>query len=420
MAFERIPSRASHAGALLFAALACSGVRAADAGAALQQALVNDSEVALHLRTYYFDRHSPGDVVNAAWAAGGWLGYRSGWLGDMLRVGIVGYTSQPIWAPADTGGNGLLLPDQDAINVIGQAYASLKLADQVLTGGRFLVEQPEVNINDIRMVPNTFEGGKLSGKLGGVGYTAAYLNAMKPFAADKFSNFAAVANAVGDVSSPLWLIGFEGTPLAGAHWRASSYHVPNILTSTFADGYWQTAISPAYKLRLGAQAMYQSSTGSDALTGASFSTGVGGLKAELTSGGATAALAYNQTATGANWQSPYGGWPGYTFMIVKSFNRAGEKALLVGGTYDFAQQGLSGLVLNANIVFGRDAIDPGTGAALSNNTEYDMTLDYRFSAARWPAWARPLWLRVRAAHVDQGAAGDIDDYRIIVNYPMSW
>ncbi len=46
-----------------------------------------------------------------------------------------------------------------------------------------------------------------------------------------------------------------------------------------------------------------------------------------------------------------------------------------------------------------------------------MTVDYRFTAARWPEWARPLWLRARAAYVDQGAAGETNDYRIIINYP---
>ena len=35
-------------------------------------------EVTLHARTYYFDRLNPGDVTNAAWALGGWLGYSLG------------------------------------------------------------------------------------------------------------------------------------------------------------------------------------------------------------------------------------------------------------------------------------------------------------------------------------------------------
>jgi len=394
------------------------GAAEADEPSALSDALVRDSEVTLHLRSYYFDRHSPGPVVNAAWAAGGWLGYRSGWLGNLLQVGVVGYTSQPLWAPSDTGGSGLLQSNQDSISVIGQAYASLKLGEQRLTGGRFEVRQPEVNPNDSRMVPNTFEGGNFSGKLGPVNYFAAYLNAMKLLASDRFQDFATVAGAPAGVGSPMWLIGLDGTPMAGSKWRVSAFQVPDILQSIYGDGVWQTPLSPAYTLRLGAQAMAQRSTGSDALTGSSFSTSSAGVRAELVRGPATATLAYNQTASGATWRSPYGDWPGYTSMIVLKFFRAHERALLVGGKYDFADDGLPGLALNANVVFGRDAIDASTGAPLNDNTEYDLTLDYRFTAQRWPAWARPLWLRLRAVYVDQGAVGNINDYRVILNYPL--
>ncbi len=335
---NRAPRRRA-AACLALGTLLCLSAGAADEAGAVHKALVDDSEVLLHLRSYYFDRHKPGPVVNAAWAAGGWLAYTSGWLGDVLRIGAVAYTSQPIWAPDDTSGSLLLGPDQQSISVIGQAFVSLKLAGQVLTGGRFEVTQPEVNPNDVRMIPNTFEGGNLSGNIGstGIGYYAAYLNEMKTIASDDFDNFATVAGAPGGVSSPLWLLGFEAAPVADSKVRLSSYYVPDILTSSYADVTWLTTLSPSYKLRLGAQAMYQSSNGSNALTGSSFGTGVGGAKVDLIAGPATFTVAYNQTGRGANYQSPYGGWAGYTFMIVQSFNRAGEKALLVGGSYDFAR-----------------------------------------------------------------------------------
>ncbi len=39
--------------------------------------LGRDSEVTLHFRTYYFDRLNPKPPDNAAWAIGGWVGYRT-------------------------------------------------------------------------------------------------------------------------------------------------------------------------------------------------------------------------------------------------------------------------------------------------------------------------------------------------------
>jgi len=406
--------RCTAAAAGLALALAWGGT--ARASGSLADALGRDSEVTLHFRTYYFDRLNPGDVTNAAWAIGGWAGYRSGWIGDLLRFGVVGYTSQKLWGPLDKDGSGLLAPGQEPYSVIGESYASLKLWDQVLTGGRFLVAQPEINATDNRMTPITYSGGNLAGQLAGVDYYLAYLNATKPKTDERFIDFVEAAGINSTASEPMWLAGMAGAPSPELNWRLSSYYVPNVLNSNYADLSWRTALSDTYRLQLGAQAMYQRGVGSQLLTGKSFSTWSGGLKADLTAGGATATLAYQQTGSGSAYQTPYSGWAGYTYMIVKSFNQADMKAWLLGGNYDFAAQGLSGLALNAAVVYGYDAINASTGASQPNWTEYDLTLDYRFTSKQWPEWARPFWIRGRAAYVDMRSDGDIQDYRIILNY----
>jgi len=400
-------------GAALAAGLAGGAAQANDA---LSNALVRDSELNLHFRTYYFDRQNPGDVTNAAWAAGGWIGYQSGWLADMVRIGVVGYTSQRLWGPLDKDGSGLLAPQQDSYSVIGEAYASLKLWDQVLTGGRFQVYQPEISPTDIRMTPITYSGGNLAGKLGGIDYFAAYLNATKPRTSENFQNFTQAAGISGADGEPLWLFGVKGQPTENWLWSLSTYYVPDVLSSTYGDTSWLTPLSADYKLRLGAQLMFQNGVGQELLTGPDFSTWSGGVKADLIAGPATLTTVYQQTGSGGNYQTPYSGWAGYTFMIVKAFNLANQKAFLLGGTYDFASMGAPGLALNANIVYGWDAIDPASGADQPNWTEYDLTVDYRFAAKTWPEWARPFWIRGRAAYVDQRSAGNIEDYRIIVNY----
>jgi len=400
-------------GAALSAGLICGGAQANDP---LANALVRDSVVDLNFRTYYFDRLNPGDVTNAAWAVGGWIGYRSGWLADVFRVGVVGYTSQRLWGPLDKDGSGLLAPGQEPYSVFGQAYASLKLWNQTLTGGRFLVTQPEINLSDIRMTPITYSGGNLSGRLAGIDYFAAYLNATKPRNSDTFQNFAEAAGVTGVEGEPLWLFGVAGQPTEDWQWKFSTYYVPNLLSSTYADTAWLTPLSADYQLRLGAQAMYQTSVGANLLSGSSFSNWSGGIKADLIAGPAVLTAVYNQTGAEANYQNPYSSWAGYTNMIVKAFNRAGMKAALIGGSYDFAAASAPGFGVIANVVYGWDSIDPDTGAGEPNWTEYDLTLDYRFSAKTWPEWARPFWIRGRAAYVDQRSDGNIQDYRIIVNY----
>ena len=77
---------------------------------------------------------------------------------------------------------------------------------------------------------------------------------------------------------------------------------------------------------------------------------------------------------------------------------------------------LKRLVMLAPANYGSKLAATGTGAAEPNWTEYDLTLDYRFAAKTWPAWAQPFWIRGRAAYVDQRSDGNIQDYRIIVNY----
>jgi hypothetical protein len=170
-------------------------------------------------------------------------------------------------------------------------------------------------------------------------------------------------------------------------------------------------------LRLGAQAMAQNGIGGNLLSGGkAFSTWSGGLRADFGFGGTTLTLAYQQTGSGYAYQTPYSGWAGYTYMIVKSFDQANQKAVLLSGNVDFAASGVPGLALSGAIVRGWDAISASSGAPIPDWTEYNLTLDYRFTSKSWPEWARPFWLRGRAAYVGMGSDGHIQDYRIILNY----
>ena len=405
---------------LALSLLAGASQAAENSGNPLGNMLVRDSKFELNIRSYAMQRTRPMQPDSEAWALGGWLGYQSGWLGEVFSVGLTGYTSQPLWAPADGSGTLLLGPDQQGYSVLGQAWASLRLQGQTLTGGRFEVNQAEVNPQDSRMTPNTFQGARLSGDVAGASYLLAWLTDEKTRNSTRFVNMATVAGAPAGVSSPMWLLGVDGEPLKDLKMRFSTYHVPDILNSSYLDASWLTPLSGAYQLRLGAQYMTQSSTGSDALTGSSFSTAVAGVKADLTSGAATATLAYTQAQRSAAYRTPYGSWVGYTSMIVNDFNQAGQKAVLLAGTYDFAGAGAPGLPLNAGILWSREAINASTGTTLPNQNEYDMTLDYRFTEAHWPQWAIPLWLRARMSVVVPATGGSTHDYRVILNYPLNF
>jgi hypothetical protein len=408
------------AGACLTLALGATATSALSiSGEDASRAFGKESEVTVHLRSYYLERDRPSPSSDlGAWALGGWLGYQSGWFADILRVGAVAYTSQPLWAPDDKDGTLLLKPGQEGYTVLGQAYVALRMQQNVFTAFRQLVEQPEVNPRDIRMTPNTFQGYTLGGKFSGVGYYAGYLDKMKAINSDQFLDMAATAGVTSGGSQAMWLGGLDYKPAETLGLRLSGYAVSNVLSSTYADAVWRTPLTKEVELRLSGQYMFQSSSGSAALTGAAFDTYAAGLKSDLQRGPATFTLAYTQTGRGQNYQTPYGSWAGYTFMIVEAFNRAGETAWLIGGTYDFRQQ-VPGLSLNVAAVYGSDAINAATGAPASDKTEYDMTFDYRFGTDQWPGWAKPLWLRFRFARVEEtiaGAKGVTQDFRVIANY----
>lgn len=410
-----------HCAALL--ALAIPGQANAADGAGLVDALGRDSETTLHFRSHYLHREKTAPPDALAWAAGGWLGYRSGWVGEALRLGFTAQTSQKLLGPSDKDGASLLLTGQKSYTVLGESFAALKRADQVLTAGRFLVDQYEVNPQDTRMTPRTFQGAALTGKAGGVDYFVGRFDKMKHRNWDTFENVATVAGAPSSVSEPLWLVSARGAPSESMSLGFASYRVPHVLASTYADAAWLTPLGAESKLRLGGQYMRQGSTGDQLLTGAAFGTAILGLKADLIHGPLTLSGIVMKTDRGAAYRMPFGSWAGYTSRIINNFNRAGEHVRGIDAVVDFSRLGARGLLLTATATSGDRAIDAASGAALSKNAEYDVTADFRFTAKSWPQWARPLWLRARVGRFEQklGAVRDVTtEYHLILNYTATF
>ena len=387
-----------------------------------ERALYTDSTAIVHFRTFYFDRKNPGGVENEAWAGGGWLGYQSGWLYNSVRAGAVGYTSQPIWAPDDKDGTTLLKPGQDGYTVLGQAYGQVKLMDQVFTGFRQLIDQPEVNPRDDRMTPQTVQGYSLTGKVWDIDYYGGFLNKLKLRNADVFRDFAQIAGAPAGISEDMWIgtLAYTPAPIRDLTLRVSSYLVQDILQSNYADVlYTLPPMVRDLKLQVAAQYIWQSSNGDDLLTGGSFDTWLGGALGNAVYGPYTFTAGYTQVGENANYRHPYGQNAAYNHMIVKDYDRANEKAWLLGFAYDFAALNLPGAAFSTYAAFGDGAINPTTRAQLSDVNEYDFNIDYRFTAGYWADWAKPFWIRLRAAFMEDKLHGDTDvtkDYRAIVNY----
>ena len=407
--------------------LALSPARAEERSPGLREALTrflhDDAEAVVHVRSYFLDRTNPAPPNNAAWTGGGWVGLRTGWLADTLQLGAVGYTTQPLWAPPSTDGTQLLLPGQYGFFTLGQAWGSLRAAGQAFTGYRQLIDELEVNPNDDRMVPNTFEAYAPRGTLGPVDYFAGYVATMKFKGVPYFVNMAARAGAPADVTAGMWLGSLKTGDPDNYRVRSSVYYVPDILTSNYNDVTIGLPVSEQVRGHLSGQFMVQGSNGLDLLTGAPFGTFAAGLKLDLAWGPLTVWGVFTQTGSSHAYQTPYGQWIGYTKQITKDFDRAGERAWQAGLGLDFAAAGLPGLTFLGSATLGDSAINAATGAPLSRNNEYDFDLIYAVASPSAPDWLKPLQLRARAAYVDQFQAGtltSITEYRLILNYEIKW
>jgi hypothetical protein len=178
------------------------------------------------------------------------------------------------------------------------------------------------------------------------------------------------------------------------------------------NGLWR--FEDDWALRMGGQYTDQRSVGDE--IGGDFDTFVVGGKVAASYKSATLTLAFSSTDDGAGIRNPYGGYPGYLSLMIKSFNRADEDAWLVGTSYDFERIGAPGLSSFVNYARGYTP-DSGSNAS-PDQWEFDITVDYRFQSKL----LKGLWLRTRAAFVDQdnnvAGASDVDDIRVILNYDL--
>jgi hypothetical protein len=329
-----------------------------------QRAFFDDATFTLHLRSYLLDRYDdpdPGSNDPGAWALGGWAGYETGWIGDVLKFGVVGYTSSPCGRRKTVTAH----PPQPRAGRLFRArpgLCALKFEEQVLTLFRQIVNQPEVNAQDNRMTPNTFEGGTLKGELGPFSYYAGVLTAMKK------------RNAVSSSTSPISRKCDETPTCIWAGWNSrhrgpegetSLYVVPGpsrvLLQRCRVD---DAGHGGDTKLRLSGQFMIQGPSARSMLDQNAVEIAwIGGFKGDVIWNGLTLTAGYTMNGDDNNWQSPYGSWPGYTGMIVEDFNRAEEQALLVGASFDFrCEIGAEGLVFTALAAFDLHVADRPAGA----------------------------------------------------------
>jgi len=375
---------------------------------------LRDMDVNLRLRSFYFNRQNDNDTASEAWTLGGWVEFTSVWLLDTFAIGATYYTSLPAYAPADRPGSLLLTPGQETIGVFGQAWGALRYKDYALLRGyRQWIDDGYVNPQDNRMIPNTFEGVTLSGKLDWVRYNVGYITQIKPRDSNDFIPMSRQAGAPGD-GQGLILSALAFTPNKDLLIYTGNFYGLDVFNTAFAKAEYTRAIAEDLKLYLGLQYTDQRSVGEERL--GDFATWNGGAGVRAVWRGLSLAVATHFTGRDASISSPWGTWPGYLSMIVTDFDRANEKAFGVGVRYNFGGTllpfSIPGLTVYLAYVQGNDRIDPTTGAGQPATREGDLDIIYTVPGVKG------LSLRFRNGYVARGNPGVLKDFRIIVNYEL--
>jgi hypothetical protein len=377
-----------------------------------------DTELDLNLRSFYFRRDKFDDSVSSAWAMGGALAYKSGWLLDRLQIGTTFYWSENLYGPKNKDGTLLLKPGQHGYSVVGQLYGRIKLfEDNIVNLYRYEYNTPFIGKNDNRMTPNTFEGYTLQGAFGGKDgapgfrYGGGYITKIKERNSDDFVWMSRDAGA--DVKRGVAVVGGLFT-YGKFSFGAINYYSNDIMNIFYTETKYSLPITKDLGAALAFQFADQRSTGDDLLKGRSFTTNQLGVKGDLSYGGAVFSLGYTNTLRRDDMQNPWSGYPGYTSVQVQDFNRAEEQAVLTKLSYDFSRLGLEGVSSYVLFVHGSGRVDPSTRSGVPDENEFNFDLQWR------PKWKllEGFSFRYRYSHVHQyqGPKNSQDDFRVIINY----
>jgi hypothetical protein len=367
-----------------------------------------DTQLEARFRSYYLRKDRTTDTLSEAWAMGGSVYYRSGWLADAFSVEVEGFTSQPIVADEDRGGTILLEPIQEGYSALGIANGKLRHQGLVLTGYRQYLDLPYLNRNDSRMTPNTFESLTLAKPEGKLLFSTGYTWKIKRRNSDEFVS---MTKSLGlDKKRGLAHGGIVWNPDEDFHIGAIAGALPDVYAGFYTELGFVHNFADQIEARIDTQFSYRHSIGEELLADESVEAWNFGIRSSSSWGGAVFRLGVSVTSPDGTLENHFGSNPSYVDLMQRAFNLPDEKALLASVSYDFAEIGVDGLTVIANFVAG---FDGKSKEGRRNSQEIDVTLDYRIEQG----FLENFWLRARGSFLtDNETDRDGTDFRVIVRY----
>lgn len=370
------------------------------------QPWLRDATFSFRPRFYYRSVRN-GLGVQDTFAGGGALGLTTGWWRDIVQVGVTGYTTQPLVAVRDNNRSGLVRSDGSGFFTLGEAWLRLRGGPATATLYRQTLNLPFINMNDARIIPNTFEAYQVEVRAGErLRFQTGYITQMKPRDSPDFKPMSEIAGAP-QVDRGTAFAGLIAEPLERATLGAITQVTWDLFCSTYVQGGYTWQPTPGLEVRGDLQFADQRSVGGAYL--GDFNTQLYGGRISASYGGALASLIYTQTARGSDLLNPFGADPAFNMLMISDFALAGEQSIGGGLSYHFARIGLDGLTIFTHAVHG--ALPAGAW-----EREINATIDYRFQMGI----LQNLWLRLRYAHNERSFGAPVEDFRVIVNYAITF
>jgi hypothetical protein len=368
-----------------------------------------DTQLETRFRSYYLGKDRTTEVLSEAWAMGGSVSYRSGWLADAFSVELEGFTSQPIVADKDRGGTFMLEPNQEGYNALGIANGKLRHKGLVLTGYRQYLDLPYLNRQDNRMTPNTFESLTLAKPEGKLRFSTGYTWKIKRRNSDEFVS---MTESLGlDKKRGLAHGGLGWKPDEDFHIGAIAGVLPDVYVGVYSELGFVRNLTAQIEARIDTQFSYQHAIGEELLVDDPAEAWNLGIRGSSSWGGAVLRLGVSVTSPDGTMGNHFGSNPSYVDLMQRAFNLPDEKALLASVSYGFAGVGVDGLTAIVNFVASFDGKLEAGGRR--DSQEIDLTLDYRIQQG----FMESLWLRARSSFLtDDATHHDATDFRVIVRY----
>ena len=418
-------------------AVAAASTQLAMAGQADAKGFVEDSELNLLNRNYYFQRdfkNNPGGQnYREEWAHGVMAEFASGFTQGTVGFGADAYGYMGIKLDSGRGRTGTgLLPISDEgrpQDEYGEAGGAVKLrvSETVLKYGEMRTEAPVFATSHSRLLPETATGFHVaSGEIDGLSLEAGHFTAYNNRNSTNSDEDLNLNYGSGEIGKTL--------DFAGGWYSVNDDLSLGFYTSRFEDTWNQhygnlnytLGISEGQSLNFDLN-LYRTSDTGDALQG-DISNTTYSLAATYALGSHSILLAYQRV----NGDTPFDYVGGDSIFLSNSmqysdFNAPNEKSWRIGYGYDWSGLGVPGLTTKVTYVKGSDIdgtdadVNGGYVGYYGEDGEHSETdIDIKYVVQEGPA--KDLSIRLRQAfhyaNDDQGE-GDLHEFRVIVDYPLS-